>query len=78
MILFSDDVNQYVVQKHTGKLLGTCHLKQVAGRYIKIPYVTKRCWITFMKFRYYLKGSKTYIIAHGYRDAEMLPEFKRL
>ena len=59
----------FVVQKKTGKILGTTSQRFPGGLY---------CWaLTFMKYRYgksdYLGN---YFIVHGKKDASMLPGFE--
>ena len=72
---------QQVVQKKTGLLLGYCDPVCCRGKYYTLPYATKQL-ITSIKFRYQFPHPLWQVlprlIAHGYRDAGMLPGFKRL
>jgi hypothetical protein len=67
-----------VIQKHTGRVLGRCDIHEPFGRGFLRAYMTETA-LTCIKFRYGLtpKGVKPFIIAHGYRDASMLPGFQR-
>ncbi len=70
----------FVVQRKTGKVLGTT-TAPCFGKYLTVPYMTERA-LTNMKYRYRYIGTsdgvKPVIIAHGCRDASMLPGFEGL
>lgn len=67
-----------VIQKHTGRVLGRCDIHEPFGRGFLRVYMTENA-MTCIKFRYGLtpKGVKPFIIAHGFRDASMLPGFQQ-
>lgn len=72
-----------VIQRKTNKFLGTCSIPQNAGgRGRRIWRVTEGAGITSTHFRFcslynaVTRELEIGIIAYGYRDASMLPDFE--
>ncbi len=69
-----------IVQRKTRKVLGMMKTRVFHGKHFIVPYQTERTLtITSVKYRYgMLVSGKIYLIAHGLRDASMLPGFVSL
>ena len=79
-----------VIQRKTGKLLGFCKVPNLGRGCVRPIRCENRRWtLVFFRFRYSqsmvlqwtddtkLKDIHPQVIAYGYRDAGLLPRFKR-